>query len=155
MVCERARFCNRIPAARAASQAYSAISIRFAVVRLAMPNLDGLSEEEKRRIQAASDKTKDAFARAQSGQAPRTPGATAAEQSRATSTLNVAPTPFGQTHIQKTPQGQQREDDARAVAERLNARAMARAGKQQKRANLRKEFSMAHNHELGNDGLEL
>jgi len=120
-----------------------------------MPNLDGLSEEEKRRQLAASEKTKGDFAKAHDGVKPRAPEAARNGSHRAHSTMNHVLTPGGQTRVEKTAAGQQREDRARAIAEQRKVRAAKQTSHQQKRANLRKEFSMAHNHQLENDGPEL
>lgn len=106
-----------------------------------MANLDGLSEEERKRVQALSDKTKGDFNRAQAGERPRAKDAPASEQRRADATVNHVLTPHGQTRIEKTPQGQQREDRARNTADRLNARSDQSADNAQKRANVRKEFN--------------
>ena len=87
-----------------------------------MPNLTGLSDEEARRIQALSDKTKAEFAKAQSGEKARAPSAPVGRPKQVDATLNHVLTPNGQTRMEKTPQGQQREDEAKANAERIRQR---------------------------------
>lgn len=106
-----------------------------------MANLDGLSDEERKRVQALSDKTKGDFNRAQAGEAPRAKDAPASERQRADATLNHVLTPHGQTRMEKTPQGQQREGRAQQVAEQARIRSGTTSDKEQRRANVRKEFN--------------
>lgn len=108
-----------------------------------MVNLNGLSEEERKRVQALSDKTKGDFNRAQAGERPRAKDAPASERQRADATVNHVFTPDSQTRTQKTPQGQQREDNARGMAEKWREQAGQQADKAQKRADVRKEFNRA------------
>ena len=110
-----------------------------------MANLDGLSEEERKRVQALSDKTKGEFNRAQAGGRPRAKDAPASEQRRADATVNHVLTPDSQTRTQKTPQGHQREQAARDVADKWNTRSDQSADKAQQRADVRKEFNRVRN----------
>lgn len=104
---------------------------------------DGLSDEERRRNQALRDKLKGQFERARAGEKARAPDARASEQRRADATVNHVLTPDGQTRMEKTPQGRQREEQARKMAERVNAKTDREGDKAQQHANVRKEFNQA------------
>lgn len=120
-----------------------------------MANLDGLSEEEARRNKALADKAKQDFSKAHAGAQPRTPDVQKANRQRANSSVNHVLTPNGQTRIEKTAQGEQREQAARDQADKWRARAQKSADKDQKRVNIRKEFNQARSRDKVNERSDL